>query len=111
MSTEQLEKVLENPTRKELNEEKVIIEESQKSKNQSRKEEKEKRKQEKVKLARPKARIIPIWLRLIMVATFSAAALIIGLMIGYGVIGDGNPIEALKVETWQHLIDIVFKAA
>lgn len=32
---------------------------------------------------------------------------IAGLMIGYGVIGDGNPIDALNWGTWQHMLDII----
>ncbi|MDY0394203.1 DNA-directed RNA polymerase subunit beta [Virgibacillus halophilus] len=39
----------------------------------------------------------------------AAAALVIGLMIGYGVIGNGNPFDALHKETWQHIVDIVKK--
>ncbi len=32
---------------------------------------------------------------------------IAGLMIGYGVIGDGNPMDALNWSTWQHMLDII----
>lgn len=56
-----------------------------------------------------RVRIFPIWLRIIIVLILAAFALASGLMIGYGVMGDGNPIDALKVETWQHIIDIVIK--
>lgn len=30
---------------------------------------------------------------------------VIGLMIGYGVIGDGKMTEVLKASTWQHIFD------
>lgn len=76
---------------------------------QMRKQEKENRRRERVKNKRPIRRIFPIWLRIIVVLIFSVAALIAGLMIGYGVIGDGVPTDALKFETWQHIIDIVKK--
>ena len=76
---------------------------------QMRKQEKEKRRQERIKNKRPIRRIFPIWLRIIVVLIFSVAALIAGLMIGYGIIGDGVPTDALKFETWQHIIDIVKK--
>ncbi|GEM_PF-4161473 len=56
-----------------------------------------------------RVRIFPVWLRLIIVCILSVAALMAGLMIGYGVIGNGTPTDALKVETWQHVIDIVVK--
>ncbi|RYG71617.1 DNA-directed RNA polymerase subunit beta [Lentibacillus lipolyticus] len=75
----------------------------------TRKEQKKKQKAEKRRNKKPRRRIFPIWLRIIAVLVLSAAALAAGLMIGYGVIGDGNPTDALKWETWQHIIDIVVK--
>lgn len=56
-----------------------------------------------------RVRVFPIWLRIIIVTILCAFALVTGLMIGYGVLGDGAPIDALKVETWRHIIDIVIK--
>lgn len=64
---------------------------------------------EEKKLLNPNRRVIPIWLRLIIVLSLSALALVLGLMIGYGILGDGAPLDALKKETWQHIIDIVNK--
>ncbi len=54
-------------------------------------------------------RLLPIWLRLILVVLLLAGSLVFGLMIGYGVIGSGEPGDILKKETWQHIIDIVIK--
>lgn len=76
---------------------------------QMRRQEKEKRRQERIKSKKPIRRIFPIWLRIIVVLILSVAALIAGLMIGYGIVGDGVPTDALKFETWQHIIDIVKK--
>lgn len=76
---------------------------------QSRRQEKLKRKQERLLRKKPIRRIFPIWLRIIVVLLLSAAALTGGLMVGYGIIGDGVPKDALKIETWQHIIDIVMK--
>lgn len=68
----------------------------------------EKRAQKKeARMKRPRRRVLPIWLRIIIVLLLCAGALITGLMIGYGVIGDGSPADALRKETWQHLIEIV----
>jgi len=72
------------------------------TKNQTRKQRKEKRRERK-----PRRRIFPLWLRIIVVLILAAGALVAGLMIGFGVIGDGTPTDILKVETWQHIIDIV----
>lgn len=58
---------------------------------------------------KPKRRIVPIGFRILFVLLLSAISLMVGLMVGYGVIGDGNPIDALKIETWQHIIDFVTK--
>ncbi|WP_101842400.1 DNA-directed RNA polymerase subunit beta [Halobacillus sp. Marseille-P3879] len=52
-------------------------------------------------------RILPIWLRIIIVLVLSALALAIGLMIGYGVLGDGDPLDALSWSTWEQIINIV----
>lgn len=72
------------------------------------KKEKQQRKREE-KRNRPRLRIFPIWLRIIVISIFAAAAFIIGLMIGFAVLGDGSPLDVLRVETWQHIIDIVNK--
>lgn len=61
------------------------------------------------KKRRSMRRILPIWLRLIIFILLCGGALIIGLMIGYGILGDGSPKDVLKVEAWQHIIDIVKK--
>ncbi|WP_152656833.1 DNA-directed RNA polymerase subunit beta [Oceanobacillus sp. CFH 90083] len=77
----------------------------------SRKTEKlaKQRHKRKRKLSRPRLRIFPIWLRIIVVSIFAAAAFIIGLMIGFAVLGDGSPLDVLRLETWQHIVDIVNK--
>lgn len=52
-------------------------------------------------------RIIPIWLRVILVMLLLVGAAALGATIGYGYIGDGNPADALKMETWIHILDII----
>ncbi|MBT2570921.1 DNA-directed RNA polymerase subunit beta [Planococcus sp. ISL-110] len=52
-------------------------------------------------------RLFPIWLRIILVIALIALAAVLGAMVGFGVIGDGNPADALKWETWQHILDIM----
>ncbi|WP_173918593.1 DNA-directed RNA polymerase subunit beta [Halobacillus sp. Marseille-Q1614] len=68
------------------------------------------KKEKKPKARQPRAerrRMIPIWLRIVIVLVLSVVALATGLMIGYGVLGDGNPTDALKWSTWQQIIDIM----
>jgi hypothetical protein len=56
-----------------------------------------------------RVRMLPIWLRILLVFLLLAASLVLGAMVGYGVIGDGDPTDVFKKETWQHIIDIVMK--
>ena len=51
-------------------------------------------------------RMFPIWLRILLIILLLAAAVAAGLMIGYGVVGDGKPTDALKWETYQYILDI-----
>ncbi|WP_033540897.1 DNA-directed RNA polymerase subunit beta [Planococcus sp. CAU13] len=52
-------------------------------------------------------RMFPIWLRIILVIVLIVLAAALGAMVGYGVLGDGEPRDVLKWETWQHIIDII----
>lgn len=54
-------------------------------------------------------RLIPIWLRLIILVFVMGVAVVAGAMFGYGVLGGGNPMDVLNKETWQHILDLVNK--
>ena len=116
MSTNQSEKTYrralkeENHATKKTKAPKESPKASSASDKQSRKQQKLKQKAERLENRRPRRRIFPIWLRIIIVLILAAPALVAGLMIVYGIIGDGVPTDALKKETWQHIIDIVTKA-
>jgi cation transport ATPase len=56
-----------------------------------------------------RVRLIPIWLRLVIIFLLMVLSLTVGTMVGYGVIGDGKPLDALKQSTWTHIIDIINK--
>ncbi|NNU90138.1 DNA-directed RNA polymerase subunit beta [Anoxybacillus sp. CHMUD] len=66
-------------------------------------------KQQKRSLRRPRRRLVPIWLRLVIVFVLVLLSGMIGAMVGYGVIGEGNAWDALKPATWQHIIDLIEK--
>lgn len=51
-------------------------------------------------------RMFPIWLRILLVFLFFAGAAMAGLIVGYGILGNGEPKDALKWDTYQHMIDI-----
>lgn len=75
----------------------------------ARRQQRQKQKEERKKLRKPRRRIFPIWLRVITVLICCVAALAAGLVIGFGVIGDGEPSDALNIETWEHIIDFITK--
>ncbi|WP_339215147.1 DNA-directed RNA polymerase subunit beta [Solibacillus sp. FSL W8-0372] len=52
-------------------------------------------------------RLIPIWLRIIVVILVFGIATIAGLIVGYSIIGDGATSDVLKGDTWQHLLNII----
>lgn len=52
-------------------------------------------------------RLIPIWLRIVLVLLLWSFAMIIGLMLGFSVLGDGKAFDVLKWDTWQHILDIM----
>ncbi|MBM7605353.1 Flp pilus assembly protein TadB [Metabacillus crassostreae] len=56
-----------------------------------------------------RVRLLPIWLRVLLVVVLMGISVIAGLVVGYGVIGNGNPEDALDKSTWQHIIDLVEK--
>ncbi|XKO55953.1 DNA-directed RNA polymerase subunit beta [Lysinibacillus fusiformis] len=52
-------------------------------------------------------RLIPIWLRIVIVLILVVAAATLGAMVGFSVIGEGNAMDIFKKETWQHIFDIM----
>jgi hypothetical protein len=62
-------------------------------------------------LNRGKKRRFPIWLRLLLFICGVIICFAVGTMIGYGVLGDGEPMNVFEKETWTHIIDLVEKEA
>ncbi|MFP7298645.1 DNA-directed RNA polymerase subunit beta [Neobacillus niacini] len=58
---------------------------------------------------RIRIRLIPIWLRIVLLIIFTGGFLVAGAAVGYGVLGNGNPGDVLKASTWTHIIDLVEK--
>lgn len=54
-----------------------------------------------------RVRLIPIWLRLVILLVLVILAAIVGAMIGYSVIGDGSAVDVFKKDTWRHIFDII----
>ncbi|MCP3033555.1 DNA-directed RNA polymerase subunit beta [Halobacillus sp. A1] len=85
----------------------MATEEKNKNVKQQKKQTKGEKKPVEKRPSSSRRRAVPIWLRIVLVLVLSVVALVVGLMIGYGVIGDGNPLDALNWSTWQHIIDIM----
>lgn len=113
MTVKQSDQAMEQKRGETEVEEKAAVavgqEQEQEEKSSRKAQRKKQQKEKSLWRTLPRRRIFPIWLRIVVVLIFSAAALVAGLMVGYGVVGDGNPIDALRIETWQHIIDIVTK--
>ncbi|SDJ28056.1 DNA-directed RNA polymerase subunit beta [Salimicrobium halophilum] len=79
------------------------------SKNKTTKKKPSEAKEEKAttRKEKHKRRALPIWLRVLLVLFFSLLALAIGLMIGYSVLGSGDPLDVFDWSIWQHIIDIM----
>lgn len=54
-----------------------------------------------------KVRMLPIWLRLVIIIALMVIMIIIGAVIGYSAIGGGHLIDVFKPSTWTHIVDIV----
>ncbi|MGG4491349.1 DNA-directed RNA polymerase subunit beta [Metabacillus idriensis] len=76
---------------------------------QSREEVKKTNKTDETARQKIRIRLIPIWLRLVLLLLFMAIAAVCGAMIGYGVLGDGKPADVFDKQTWQHVFDLVEK--
>lgn len=76
-------------------------------KKQQKKAQKEEIQHNPNKKFRPRMRVIPIWIRLILLAAVLLIATVAGAMFGYAILGGGEPMDVLDKETWQHIIDLV----
>jgi hypothetical protein len=56
-----------------------------------------------------RVRLIPVWVKVAIVIFLTIASMLAGTVVGYGVIGNGKPSEALQKGTWTHIMDIINK--
>ncbi|WLR55362.1 DNA-directed RNA polymerase subunit beta [Mesobacillus subterraneus] len=70
-------------------------------------EEVKKVKKTREKKKRIRIRLIPIWLRIIIVLVLLAASILLGAMFGYAVMGSGKAKDVFEKSTWTHIIDLV----
>ncbi|GAM12630.1 DNA-directed RNA polymerase subunit beta [Mesobacillus selenatarsenatis] len=72
-------------------------------------EEVKKEKKTREKKKRIRVRLIPIWLRIIIVILLLAASIVLGAMFGYAVMGSGKAKDVFEKSTWIHILDLVEK--
>lgn len=82
----------EQTAQKDQAEEKALTKKEQKAAKKAEKKEKRK--------------FLSWWMILLLLIVFAILALIAGAIVGYS-LGDGDPLDALKVETWRKIYDLV----
>ena len=70
---------------------------------------KEKKKELREKPKRVRVRLIPIWLRIIIVIALFALSIVLGAAFGYGVMGGGEAKDIFEKSTWTHIVDLINK--
>lgn len=60
-------------------------------------------------MKRVRIRLIPIWLRIVLLAVMIVVSVIGGAIVGYSLLGNGKASDVLKESTWTHIIDLVEK--
>lgn len=88
----------------------VAVTEKTQDKKETRQQKKAERKQKRLERKERRAvhRMFPIWLRIIVVVVLSVLAVILGLLVGYGILGGSEePFNVLTFDFWQHIIDII----
>ncbi|MCM3729634.1 DNA-directed RNA polymerase subunit beta [Neobacillus cucumis] len=58
---------------------------------------------------RVRIRLIPVWLRLVLLLVSVFICVTAGAAVGYGMLGGGNVGDVFKESTWTHIIDLVDK--
>ena len=58
---------------------------------------------------RIRVRLIPIWLRIIIVLILLGASIILGAIFGYAIMGGGEAKDIFEKSTWTHIVDLVNK--
>jgi len=58
---------------------------------------------------RIRIRLLPIWLRLVIVCVLIAVSILAGAIVGYSVIGGGKASDVFNKSTWTHIVDLVNK--
>ncbi|MDW0114062.1 DNA-directed RNA polymerase subunit beta [Sporosarcina saromensis] len=91
--------------RRDATEKEIVSSRSARSKQKKQKPVKEEQETKKIRWVQ--IRLLPIWLRIILVILILGVAAITGAMFGYGILGDGQPADVLKKETWMHIFDIM----
>jgi len=58
---------------------------------------------------RMRIRLIPIWLRLLLLVVLIILSAVAGAAVGYGILGGGQVADIFKESTWTHIMDLVQK--
>lgn len=56
-----------------------------------------------------RVRLIPIWLRLVILVVLIIVCVVSGAAVGYSMLGNGKLVDVFKQSTWTHIRDLVEK--
>lgn len=68
------------------------------------KEQEQRQEREKVRV---RVRLIPIWLRTLVVIALFTLSIVVGAAVGYGILGNGDPMDIFEKSTWTHVVDLI----
>lgn len=85
----------------------ALNEESTREAVKAQKKQKKEEQKQAVKSKKIRVRLIPIWLRIIIVIVLLFVSLMLGAMFGYSVLGDGKAGDVFKKSTWTYIIDLI----
>lgn len=73
------------------------------------KEKIQKNRVEKIQGVEVEHRVIPLWIKLLILLVLMILLFIVGTMIGYGILH--NPFGVFNPETWQHIFDLTGRSS
>ncbi|UCZ53000.1 DNA-directed RNA polymerase subunit beta [Bacillus shivajii] len=98
----------EEDRRSEINEDESM-DKQVKTRKQLKKEKANEESNHKMKKKRGRIRLIPLWIRVIVLLLLLAGSLVVGTMFGYGIVGEGEPSDIFERDTWYHIYDIIYQ--
>lgn len=89
-------------SREKLQQMRIEVDKQSPTKEELREQPKERSSRKRIRI-----RLIPIWLRILIVAILATVSVLLGAVVGYSVIGDGKAADVFNKSTWTHIVDLI----